>query len=78
MTDADMWTVETYDPALLCIGRWYDGDKLFGIFNFSEQDRTAWISEKDGEYMDLISGQKVEASALSVPAYGFFWLKKIS
>ena len=78
MTDADMWTVETYDPALLCIGRWYDGDKMFGIFNFSEQDRTAWISEKDGEYLDLISGQKLEAAALPVPAYGFYWLKKIS
>src|SRR5699024_8147928 len=28
MSNADMWTIETYDPAILCIGRYYDGDKM--------------------------------------------------
>ena len=76
MADADMWTIETYDPSLLCIGRYYDGDKVIGIFNFSEFDKTAWIDIQDGYYEDMFSGQVLEARAVNIPAYGFCWLKK--
>ena len=50
MTNADTWTVETWDSSILCIGRYYDGDKIYGLFNFSEYDKTAWINERDGLY----------------------------
>lgn len=78
MTDADTWTVETWEPSVLCIGRYYDGDKIFGLFNFSEFDKTAWINETDGEYIDLLTGQKMRASGVDIPAYGFYYLKKIN
>ena len=45
---ADTWTVDTFDSSLLCIGRYYEGEKILGIFNFSEYDKTAWINETDG------------------------------
>ncbi len=77
MDDADVWTVETYDPSVLCIGRWYEGEKLYGLFNFSEYDKTAWINETDGPYRDLINGTVREARGVDIPAYGFFYLKKI-
>ena len=76
MTNADTWTVETWDNSILCIGRYYDGDKIYGLFNFSEYDKTAWINERDGLYKDLITGQEMEAAGVNIPAYGFYWLKK--
>ena len=76
MTNADTWTVETWDNSVLCIGRYYDGDKIYGLFNFSESDKTAWINERDGLYKDLITGKVMEAAGVNIPAYGFYWLKK--
>ena len=76
MTNADTWTVETWDNSVLCIGRYYDGDKIYGLFNFSEFDKTAWINERDGLYKDLITGKVMEAAGVNIPAYGFYWLKK--
>lgn len=76
MTNADTWTVETWDNSILCIGRYFDGEKIYGLFNFSEYDKTAWINERDGLYKDLITGQEMEAAGVNIPAYGFFWLKK--
>ena len=71
---ADTWTLPTYEQSVLCMGRYHDGEKILGIFNFSEQDKTAWINETDGEYVDLISGRKMPAQGVDVPAYGFYWL----
>ena len=76
VSGADTWTVETWEKAILCIGRYYQGEKLFGLFNFSEYEKTAWISEADGEYVDLISGEKVRSEGVHVPAFGFCYLKK--
>lgn len=77
VSDADTWTIETYERELLCIGRYYEGEKIIGIFNFSEHDKTAWINETDGMYVDLISARKMEARGVDIPAYGFYYLKKI-
>lgn len=76
VSNADTWTIETYEKELLCIGRYFEGDKLIGIFNFSEHDKTAWIHEDDGEYEDLLTGRKMKACGVDVPAYGFYYLKK--
>ena len=78
MTEADTWTIETWDDAVLCIGRYFEGEKLIGLFNFSEYDRTAWIKEADGEYVDLLTGSKIQPVDVKMPAYGFFYMKKIS
>ena len=77
MTNADMWTVETYDPSVLCIGRYCDGEKMFGIFNFSQYDKTAWINETDGMYKNMLTGEVRRAAGVDIPAYGFCWLKKL-
>ena len=74
---ADTWMIETYDPGVLCIGRYYDGEKILGIFNFTENDRTAWINE-DGEYENLLTGHRCKAAGVDVPAYGFFYLKEVT
>jgi len=73
---ADAWTIDTGDESVLCIGRQYEGEKIIGIFNFSEYDKTAWINETDGEYTDMLTGQKIQASGVNVPAFGFYYLKR--
>ena len=76
MADADTWTIDTWDQAVLCMGRCYEGEKIIGLFNFSESDRIAWINETDGDYVELISGEEMKPIGVSVPAYGFYYLKK--
>ncbi|EOS73788.1 hypothetical protein C817_04905, partial [Dorea sp. 5-2] len=76
VSNADTWTLDTWEAGVLCIGRYYDGEKILGLFNFSEYDRTAWINETDGMYTDLISGEKMEARGVNIPAFGFYYLKK--
>lgn len=75
VTTADTWTLDTWSKEILGIGRYYDGDKIIGLFNFSERDGTAWIDEKDGDYEDLLTGKRMKASGVDVPAYGFCYLK---
>ena len=76
VSNADAWTIETWEPAVLCIGRYYEGEKIIGIFNFSEYDKTAWINETDGDYIDLMTGKVRKASGVDIPAYSFYYLKK--
>lgn len=76
VSNADTWTIDTWDASVLCIGRYFEGEKILGLFNFSEADKTAWINETDGEYVELFSGQEMRASGINIPGYGFFYLKK--
>lgn len=78
VSNADTWTIETWDSAILCIGRYFEGEKIIGLFNFSKFDKTAWIDETDGMYIDLLSGREMKASGVEIPAYGFYYLKRTS
>ena len=77
VSEADTWTIETWEKAILCIGRYYEGEKLIGLFNFSEYEKTAWIHEADGTYVDLLTGVEMRPEEVRIPAYGFYYLKKI-
>lgn len=76
VSDADAWTIETWDQSVLCIGRYFDGEKIIGLFNFSKYDRTAWINETDGDYVELITGSKMKPIGVNIPAYGFYYMKR--
>lgn len=71
--NADTWIVETYNDSVLGIGRYYNGEKLIALFNFSKEEETAWINEKEA-YVDLISGFPVAAKDVKIPAQSFVWL----
>lgn len=77
VSNADTWTVETGDQSVLCIGRYFEGEKVLGLFNFSEADKTARIHETDGAYVDLISRKKMQAAEVTMPGYGFYYLKRM-
>lgn len=70
---ADTWIVETYNDHVLGIGRYYKGQKLIALFNFSDTDEMAWINESE-EYTDLIDGKSVKASGVNMGAYEFRWM----
>lgn len=76
VSNADMWTIDTKDMAVLCIGRYFEGDKVVGLFNFSEYDKTVRLQKNDEDYVDLISGEKISISEIPLSAYGFYYLKK--
>lgn len=43
--DADCYTVETGEKAVLCIVREYKNEKLTAIFNFSNEEKTVFLEE---------------------------------
>lgn len=73
LNQAAVWTADTYDAAILCVNRTFEEEKLTALFNFSGEERTAWIHE-DGTYVDLISGERMEGQNVKIPAYGVLWL----
>lgn len=76
VSNAVFYTLETYEQSVICVVREYEGERLIGLFNFSEFDKMAWINEQDGEYEDLLTGAVMRASGVMVPGNGFFWLKR--
>ena len=70
---ADCWIVETWNDHVLGIGRYYRGQKMIALFNFSEFDQTAWINESE-TYYDMLTGQERPARAVGVPSHDFAWL----
>lgn len=76
VNQADVKILDTEDVSILCMQRCYQGEKMIGIFNFSEYDKTVSINGAEGEYKDMIAGDKVKACDVKVPAYGFYYLKR--
>ncbi len=76
MSKADCWTLDTGDAGVLGMGRYYDGDQLIGIFNFTEFEKIVFLEGLDDGYQDLVTREPVEGNRFAVPAYGFYYLKK--
>ena len=70
---ADTWIVETRDDAVLGIGRYYQGEKLIGLFNFAAEPRRFGVDEL-GEFTDLLTGESVNKYDMILPPGGFYWL----
>ena len=70
--DADVYTYDVHDDSILCVLREYRGRRFFGIFNFSNQEKTAWMQEK-GMYRNLLTGEKTELKDIRLSGYEFLW-----
>ncbi|MCR5073501.1 MAG: alpha-amylase family protein [Clostridiales bacterium] len=70
---ADTWIVNTGDDGVLGIGRYYRGEKLVALFNFSEWDKTVSVDEL-GDFTNLISGDETDKYIVRIPSGGFAWL----
>lgn len=76
VSDADTWTLETGERAVLGMGRYSGGETVIGLFNFSEFQQRVRLPETEGCYRDLISGREAGPGEIRIPAYGFYYLKK--
>ena len=70
--DADVYTYDVHDDSILCVLREYKGRRFFGIFNFSNQEKTAWMQEKE-MYRNLLTGEKTELKDIRLSGYEFLW-----
>ncbi len=75
-SDASVYTYDVKDDAILCILRENEEERFIGIFNFSDEPRTAWMAE-EGSYMDLMTGKERELVDVTVPGHDFVWAVKV-
>lgn len=73
---ADVWTLDTGDNGLLAIGRYAEGQKIIGIFNFTECEKTVTLSHDPGEFTDLMTGDSHTLENLVISPYGFYYLEQ--
>lgn len=74
-SSANVYTYDVHDDSILCIVRERGEEVFFGIYNFSDWERIAWMQE-DGEYVDLMTGEEIVLKDIEVPGHGFYWLKR--
>ena len=72
-SEADAWLLYTGNIHVLGIGRYYQGEKLLALFNFSGEPQKAWLREGEA-YTDLISGKERDVSEIRMEAGDFCWL----
>lgn len=75
VSEADVWTIDVKDASVLGIGRYFQGEKLLGLFNFSKSEKTVSLEPRE-TYRELISQTEPDTAAIQLPAYGFVYLKK--
>lgn len=71
---ANVYTYDVHNNAVLCIMREKDGEIFLGIFNFSNQEETAWMQE-NGAFENMLTGEKAEVKDITVPGHDFYWIK---
>ena len=75
-TGADVWTLDTGDDGLLAIGRYAQGQKIIGVFNFTEWEKRVTFVHDPGEFTDMLTGETCFLQDLVVPAYSFYYLEQ--
>ena len=70
---ADTWALETHNDHVLGIGRYYQKEKLLALFNFSDEQQIAWVQDLS-MFTDLITGERRDAGAVTLPAGSYIWL----
>ena len=73
---ADVWTLDTGDDGVLAIGRYYKGQKVIGVFNFTGAEKSVTFPHDGGEFTDLLTGEAHVLQDLPVPAYGSYYLEQ--
>ena len=71
--DAQVTLPDSGNRCILALCRRYSGEELTALFNFSEFPQHTWCPE--GPLTDLVSGHPVKGGSLTLPGYGFLWLK---
>ena len=75
-TGADVWTLDTGDDGLLAIGRYFEGQKIIGVFNFTPWEKQVTFPYDSGAFTDMMTGDTYILQDLEIPAYGFYYLEQ--
>ena len=71
---ADTWTLNIWDQSILGIGRYYDGEKLIALYNFSDEEKHTTLWNEEGELYDLFTGMVINKRDVALSPGGFRWL----
>ena len=72
--EAEVYTYDVHNDSILGILREYKGERFIALFNFSENEQTAWIQE-EGIFRNLVNGEIVEVKDPVLKGYEFVWMK---
>ena len=70
---ANTWLPGIGNDQVLAIGRYFQGEQLIALFNFSDKAQTIMLRDEK-TYLDLISGEESDGYAVRVEAGDFRWL----
>ena len=76
-TTADVWTLDTGDNGLLAIGRYAEGQKVIGVFNFTGEEKAVTFPHDGGVFHDLLTDEPHTLEGLTIPAYGFYYMEQM-
>ena len=62
---------------MLAIGRYFDGHKAIGVFNFTGWEKRITLPHDQGEFMDMLTGTPHILQDLAVPPCGFYYLEQV-
>ena len=71
---ADIWTLNIWDRNILGIGRYFEGEKLIALFNFSDSEKHTTLWNEEGELFDLLTGMVINKRDVVLAPGGFRWL----
>ncbi len=71
-SDAAVYTYDVKDSSILCILRENEEECFIGIFNFSDETRTAWMEEA-GNWTNLWTGEPIKLVDVKIPGHDFVW-----
>lgn len=69
---ADCYTYDVHNNAVLGILRETKNQRFIGLYNFSDQEQTAYIRE-DGIYRNLLTGKALTFADIKLEGSGFIW-----
>lgn len=72
--EAEVYTYDVHSDSILGILREYKGERFIALFNFSENEQTAWMQE-EGIFRNLVNGEIVEVKDPVLKGYEFVWMK---
>ncbi len=74
-SDAAVYTYDVKDDSVLCILRENEEERFIGMFNFSDEPRTAWMDEP-GTFENLWNGEALDLVNVALPAHDFLWASR--
>jgi len=73
---ADLWTPGTDNQSTIGIGRYKDGVKFYGLYNFSDQEQVFSLHDP-GHYRNELTGKEVEiVNLVRLQPYAYAWLSE--